>query len=107
MPRTKSGTFNQSKYIQQFMKEKVTVKKATFNKEADADLLAWLADKRFSTYVKELIREDMHVVRCKDCKYLIDHYGFMDDGYCENMRETYCLKFKPEDDWFCADGVHK
>ena len=47
------------------------------------------------------------VVRCKDCKYLIDHYGFMDDGYCENMRETYGLKFKPEDDWFCADGVKR
>ena len=59
MPRKKSGTFDQSKYIQQFMKEKVTVKKVTFNKETDADLLAWLADKRFSTYVKELIREDM------------------------------------------------
>ena len=47
------------------------------------------------------------IVRCKDCKYLIDHYGFMDDGYCKNMRETYYLKFKPEDDWFCADGKRK
>lgn len=47
------------------------------------------------------------IVRCKDCKYLIDHYGFMNDGYCKNMRETYDLKFKPEDDWFCADGEHK
>lgn len=49
------------------------------------------------TPIKEL-------VRCKDCKYLIDHYGFMDDGYCKKMRETHDLKFKPEDDWFCADG---
>ena len=47
------------------------------------------------------------IVRCKDCKYLIDHYGFMDDGYCKNMRETYYLKFKPEDVWFCADGERK
>ena len=46
-------------------------------------------------------------VQCKDCKYLIDHYGFMDDGYCKNMREKYYLKFKPEDDWFCADGERK
>ena len=59
MPRKKSGTFDQSKYIQQFMKEKITVKKVTFNKETDSDLLAWLADKRFSTYIKDLIREDM------------------------------------------------
>lgn len=61
MPRKKSGTFDQSKYIQQFMKEKVTVKRVTFNKETDADLLAWLADKTFSTYVKELILKDKEV----------------------------------------------
>ena len=61
MPRKKSGTFDQSKYIQQFMKEKVTVKKVTFNKEADAEMLAWLADKKFSTYVKDLIRSDMPI----------------------------------------------
>lgn len=56
MPRMKSGTFDQSKYIQQFMKEKVTVKKVSFNKETDADLLEWLADKKFSTFVKDLLR---------------------------------------------------
>ena len=59
MPRTKSGTFDQSKYIQQFMREKITVKKVTFNKETDADLLDWLKDRKFSTYVKDLIRKDM------------------------------------------------
>ena len=59
MPRKKSGLFDQSKYIQQFMKDNITVKKVSFNKETDADVLAWLADKRFSTYVKGLIREDM------------------------------------------------
>lgn len=50
---------------------------------------------------------EQELVRCKDCKYLIDHYGFMDDGYCKNMRETYYLKFKPEADWFCANGERK
>lgn len=59
MPRKKSGTFDQSKYVQQFMKEKVTVKKVSFNKEKDVDLLAWLDDKQFSPYVKDLIRKDM------------------------------------------------
>lgn len=44
------------------------------------------------------------IVRCKDCKYLINHHGFMDDGYCEKMREDYNAKFKPKRDWFCADG---
>lgn len=59
MPREKSGLFDQNKYIQQFMKDKITVKKVIFNKEKDADLLAWLAGKKFSTYVKDLIRKDM------------------------------------------------
>lgn len=51
-------------------------------------------------YVQELIR-------CKDCKYLIDHYGFMDDGYCEKMREDYSAKLKPKKNWFCADGERR
>ena len=46
----------------------------------------------------------VEVVRCKDCKHLIDHPLFMDDGYCRKMREDYCIKFKPNADWFCADG---
>ena len=46
----------------------------------------------------------IELVRCKDCKYLIDHYGFMDDGYCRKMEEEYCVKFKPDKNWFCADG---
>ena len=59
MPRIKSGLFDQSKYIQQFIKEKEVTKKVVFSKEKDADLLAWLEDKQFSPYVKELIRKDM------------------------------------------------
>ena len=60
MPRKKSGLFDQNKYIQQFMKDNVTVKKVTFNQKHDADLLEWIAGKTFSTYVKDLIREDMN-----------------------------------------------
>ena len=47
------------------------------------------------------------IVLCKDCKYLIDHCGFMDDGYCKKMREDYNAKFKPQRNWFCADGERK
>ena len=47
------------------------------------------------------------LVLCKDCKNLIDHYGFMDDGYCKKMREDYNAKLKPKKDWFCADGERK
>ena len=49
----------------------------------------------------------VQVVRCKDCRFLIDHYGFMNDGYCANMRDKYDVKFKPDKDWFCADGERK
>ena len=51
-----------------------------------------------------LLKGQLQIVRCRDCKYLIDHYGFMDDGYCKKMREGYNAKLKPEKDWFCADG---
>lgn len=54
-----------------------------------------------------LTTDVVHVVRCKDCKHLIDHYGFMDDGYCNKMREDYNAKLKPKKDWFCADGERK
>ena len=63
MGRKKSGTFDQSKYIQRCMKEKETTKRVVFNNETDADLLGWLADKRFSPYVKDLIRADMNEPR--------------------------------------------
>jgi tRNA U54 and U55 pseudouridine synthase Pus10 len=36
------------------------VKRASFHKEKDADILKHLKDKEFSTYIKKLIREDMN-----------------------------------------------
>ena len=82
MPRTKSGLFDQSKYVQQFMREKVTVKKVTFNKETDADLLAWMSGKKFSTYIKELIRQDMG----KQVGHWVNSAG---DNQCSVCGETY------------------
>lgn len=55
----------------------------------------------------ELLEEQPEIVRCKDCKYLIDHYGFMNDGYCTKMIDDYNVKLKPKKDWFCADGEPK
>ena len=55
----------------------------------------------------DLLKDQPQIVRCKDCKHLIDHHGFMDDGYCRKMREDYCIKFKPNADWFCAVGERK
>lgn len=60
--------------------------------------------KELAKDVLTLLKEQEGVVRCKDCKYLIDHYGFMDDGYCRKMREEYYVKFKPDKNWYCADG---
>ena len=34
-------------------------KRVSFNTEKDADIIAYIKDKEFSTYVKKLIREDM------------------------------------------------
>lgn len=60
----KDNQFNQSKYIQQFMKDNVTVKKVSFNNANDIELLNWISNKKFSTYVKKLISADM--CKCKD-----------------------------------------
>lgn len=61
MPRTKSGTFDQSRYVQQYIKENTTIKKVMFNKKEEAELLAWAEGipGGFSGYVKRLIRDDM------------------------------------------------
>ena len=61
MPRQKSGSFDQNRYIQEYVREKEKVKRVVFNKENDADLLEWAeeAPDGFSAYVKRLIREDM------------------------------------------------
>lgn len=50
---------------------------------------------------------EQELIRCKDCRFLIDNYGFMNDGYCANMRDKYDVKFKPDKDFFCADGERK
>ena len=34
-------------------------KRVSFNIEKDADIIAYIKDKEFSTYVKKLIRKDM------------------------------------------------
>jgi hypothetical protein len=31
----------------------------------------------------------------------------MNDGYCANMKDKYYIKFKPDKEWFCADGKEK
>lgn len=53
------------------------------------------------------IKRYKELVRCKDCRFLIDHYGFMDDGYCRNMRDKHNIKFKPDKNWFCAEGKRR
>ena len=49
----------------------------------------------------------VEVVRCKYCEYLIDHYGFMDDGCCRKMKKENCVYFRPDKNWFCADGKRR
>ena len=39
--------------------EKRDTKRVSFNIEKDADIITYIKDKEFSTYVKKLIREDM------------------------------------------------
>lgn len=77
--------------------------------DKDKDALELLKEQEPKQIVrKQGKRENTRpLVLCKDCKNLIDHYGFMDDGYCKKMREDYNAKLKPKKDWFCADGERK
>lgn len=59
MARKPGDKFNQTEYVEKYMKEKITVKKVAFSNERDAALLMWTRDKTFSRYVKQLIRKDM------------------------------------------------
>lgn len=61
MPRKKSGEFDQSRYVQNYIKDNVVMKKVGFNKQHDADILDWIegVPESFATYVKRLIRQDM------------------------------------------------
>lgn len=42
-----------------YKKENIVQKKIELNKKTDSDILAWLEDKSFSKYIKDLIREDI------------------------------------------------
>jgi hypothetical protein len=42
-----------------YNKENIANKVVSFNKNTEAELLEWIQDLAFGTYVKQLIREDM------------------------------------------------
>lgn len=48
-----------NKSQQQIQQRKTVIKPVRFNYNTGQDLLNWLADKPFATYVKSLIRQDM------------------------------------------------
>lgn len=104
MPRKKSGLFDQSKYVQQYMKDNIKQVKVSLNKNKpdDMQMIAWIAQQQegASGYIKRLIRQDMgkkQPVRCRDCKHY--HPGFT----CDLMQKP----IMKGDDWFCADGERK
>lgn len=72
-----------------------------------AEAGAWVMIPQLDEKKTGCVLEMKPLVSCKECKHLIDHYGFMDDGYCKKMREDYNVKLKPKKDWFCADGERK
>lgn len=42
-----------------YKKENIVQKKIELNKKSDADILSWIEGKTFSTYIKQLIRNDI------------------------------------------------
>lgn len=49
--------------------------------------------------LKELLKEQPEIVRCKDCKFMIE-----DDVFQCGIRAGY---FPVHEEWFCADGERK
>ena len=57
----KRSDFNQSRYIQRYIKERYIRLQILLNKETDADIIERLEkQKNKSEYIKGLIRADMH-----------------------------------------------
>lgn len=57
----KRSDFNQSRYIQKYIKERYIRLQILLNKETDADIIERLEkEKNKSEYVKALIRADTH-----------------------------------------------
>ncbi len=42
-----------------YKKENIIQKKIELNKKTDEDILSWIEEKIFSTYIKKLIRDDI------------------------------------------------
>lgn len=42
-----------------YKKENIVQKKIELNKKTDADILSWIEGKSFSSYIKQLIRNDI------------------------------------------------
>ena len=106
MPRKKTGLFDQSKYIQQYIHDNVKHIKVSLNKNKpeDMQIIAWIAQQseRASGYIKRLIREDMEkrsVVYCKDC--------WRRDSFDCCLHEGGYPYHDTADDWFCGDGEKK
>ena len=63
MPRKKSGTFDQNKYVGQYISEHIRYKKINFNidKPDDKELMDWIDSQHepISVYLKRLVRQDM------------------------------------------------
>lgn len=54
------STEAQKKASKKYDKENSVVKTVKFNKKTDKDILDHIEDKKFVTYVKELIRKDIN-----------------------------------------------
>ena len=90
-------------YLNMFIREAKKAYKTIDNKSYNFPITINTAY-RLAINTEKCLKKQSDIVRCENCRFLIDHYGFMDDGYCMNMRNKYNIKFKPDKNWFCADG---
>lgn len=93
-------------YLNMFIREAKKAYKTIDNKAYNFPITINTAH-RLAVSIEKCLKKQPDIVRCENCRFLIDHYGFMDDGYCRSMKDKHNIKFKPDKNWFCADGKPK
>ena len=68
---------------------------------------------RVKKAIEQLPSAQPEIIRCKDCKYFPEGTGvnndleFPEEFKCPCECEDYWYSWKPDDDWYCANGKRK
>ena len=91
--------FDQTKYIEGYIKENIKHVRVSLNKRHDADIIEWLEKQgNASGYIKRLIQADM-VKKPLMCCEMCDYWD-RTTGDCDNM-DSPCWHNPTRETYFC------